>query len=174
MPQRSRCNCQYGSCKRCKDHVRSGLDYDVWLRLYRVAYHAVDRCTNPDHPAYDDYGGRGIAVFQEWIDDIVKFAVYLSTLSGHNTKGLFVDRIENDKGYVPGNLRFTTKKVSANNRRRRKIAAGTIDHFILSGDGAKMLSFHDRGWKYKQIGKIFGTTDVTARKIIRRLRGYES
>jgi hypothetical protein len=89
-----------------------------WDRIYKKAYAAIDRCTNRRNPGYKHYGGRGIRVCDEWLDDCRLFAEYLLTLPGHRDRTLVLDRIDNDGNYEPGNLRFVTPKESVANRRR--------------------------------------------------------
>jgi hypothetical protein len=74
----------------------------------------VQRCTNPKHPAYAYYGGRGITVCPEWRD----FAIFWLAM-GECPDGYWMDRIDNSKGYEPGNCRWVTPSESAKNRRPR-------------------------------------------------------
>lgn len=83
--------------------------YDRWRKM-------VARCTDPDHPDYDDYGGRGIKVHEPWIDDPIAFFDYVES-RGPIPKGYSLDRIDNKGDYVPGNLRFVDKKAQNENRR---------------------------------------------------------
>lgn len=72
----------------------------------------VQRCNNPRHKAYKNYGGRGINVCESWrclknfLQDI-----------GERPKDHLLDRIDNDKGYCKENCRWTTRKQQNNNRR---------------------------------------------------------
>jgi len=62
------------------------------------------RCNTKKDKAYNDYGGRGIGVCKEWEKSFLAFYDWAT----HNgwRKGLFIDRIDNDGGYAPGNCRF--------------------------------------------------------------------
>ena len=83
-------------------------------------YHSmVNRCYNKEHPRYDDWGGRGITVCQEWLDNPQAYADYIDSLEGRE-KGSSIDRIINDEGYHPGNLRWASRGQQALNRRKRK------------------------------------------------------
>ncbi|RTL05262.1 hypothetical protein EKK58_08365 [Candidatus Dependentiae bacterium] len=75
----------------------------------------VDRTSNPKAKAYNSYGGRGIYLSEEF-KDVRVFAKYVSELEGY-FKGAHLDRIDNDRGYERGNLRWVTS--SQNNRNRR-------------------------------------------------------
>ena len=80
---------------------------------------AIARCTNKDHRCYPNWGGRGITVYPIWLQDPRLFVEYLMQLNGASNPDLILDRINNDAGYLPGNLRWTTYKESASNQRHR-------------------------------------------------------
>lgn len=87
----------------------------------------ISRCTNPTNIAYPDYGGRGITVHPEWIEDRVEFLRYLVGLSGWDQPKLQLDRIDNNRGYEPDNLRFVSRSVNMANKRR--ITAREVEAF---------------------------------------------
>ena len=73
------------------------------------------RCNNPGCKDYKNYGGRGIKVHFESVDNFIDYVV--NTLQV-DPRGLQIDRINNDGDYEPDNIRFVTAKVNNNNRRR--------------------------------------------------------
>jgi hypothetical protein len=73
-----------------------------------------ERCLNPEHEFFSYYGGRGITVYQEWQDS---FETFYQHIGPRPTKLHSLDRINNDLGYAPGNVRWATKVEQANNRR---------------------------------------------------------
>jgi hypothetical protein len=79
----------------------------------RCAYNnARNRCTNPEHRAWEWYGGRGIEF------RFTSFEQFLTEL-GPRPSGMSLDRINNDGHYEPGNVRWTTDKEQAKNKRSR-------------------------------------------------------
>lgn len=78
-----------------------------------------NRCENPNSAEYHSYGARGIRMHPEWLTPEGKrqYLSYLTTLDGWDNAELELDRIDNNKGYQPGNLRFTDRKTNANNKR---------------------------------------------------------
>jgi hypothetical protein len=106
-------------CRPCSKGNTTGLPCRVYQRLASKARTAIARCTDPAHPRYSDWGGRGIAVHLAWIADPLLFVRYLATLPGYNDPYLWLDRTDNDGDYVPGNLQFVTPVESASNRRAR-------------------------------------------------------
>lgn len=80
----------------------------VWHGMKRRCYSKKD-----DH--YYNYGGRGITVCDEWLNDLNSFIEW--GLSNGYKKGLEIDRIDNNKGYSPDNCRFLTKVSNLFNKR---------------------------------------------------------
>lgn len=79
--------------------------WNCWQRMRR-------RCYDPNSIQYPYYGGRGITVCERW----EKFENFLEDM-GEVPPGMSIDRIDNDKGYEPGNVRWATKTEQARNKR---------------------------------------------------------
>lgn len=84
-------------------------------RLYNIWSKMKMRCNNTNDPEYANYGGRGISVCSEWLNDYESFREW-SYSNGYDDT-LSIDRIDNDKGYSPDNCRWTTMLVQSNNTR---------------------------------------------------------
>ena len=82
---------------------------------YRSWTAMMTRCTNPSHRAFARYGGRGIRVCPAW----TRFDAFYADM-GPRPLGASLDRIDNDKGYEPGNCRWATRTEQQRNKRNSR------------------------------------------------------
>lgn len=73
---------------------------------------AKDRIFNPNAAGYARYGGAGLTFERDWLD----FDTFLAEV-GMRPIGTTLDRIEHDKGYVRGNVRWAKRHEQARNRK---------------------------------------------------------
>ena len=99
----------------CLHHTINGL---YKHRLYSIIKSMKNRCYNNKHEAYSRYGGRGIKVCDEWLQDFMNFYNWAINNGYHDN--LTIDRIDNNKGYSPDNCRFVDRKTQQQNRRTNK------------------------------------------------------
>lgn len=105
------CGCVKKGNGRTHGHTNSPTYYS-WTSM-------LARCLNERHHAYKNYGGRGITVCEEW----GTFSAFLRDVGERPSLEHELDRIDNNKGYFQGNVRWATRKENARNRRTNKVIA---------------------------------------------------
>lgn len=89
-----------------------------YSRLYTIWIGMKQRCYYEKHKHFQNYGGRGIAICDEWKNDFQAFHDW--AMSHGYEEHLTIDRINNDRNYCPENCRWATYKEQNNNTRRTK------------------------------------------------------
>ena len=82
-------------------------EYQIWENI-------KSRCLNPNNAAFKDYGGRGIKVCKRWL----KFENFYKDMGPKPSPKHEIDRKNNNKGYYPGNCRWSTRSQQTRNTRR--------------------------------------------------------
>ena len=124
---------------------------DERRRMRRVWRNILERCYNRRCPEYHNYGGRGIKLFDAWHDFDAFYEDVVSAIGLRPTKQHSLDRIDNDRGYEPGNLRWATPRQQNWNRR-------PIRWIDLNGERLP----------HKVVAERLGIDDATLRTRIRR------
>lgn len=120
--------------------IKRALIKDLRLKITNIK----SRCLNPKNPDYVNYGGRGIEVCKEWLDNevFIKWG-----LENNFELGLHIDRINNNGNYTPDNCRFVTKQENNQNQRQT----------ILTEELVKIIKSKDWGNKnYIEIADELG------------------
>lgn len=88
-----------------ENHVQNPL-YVIWLGI-------KTRCFNAKSQVYQHYGAKGISMDPIWKKDFRAFAQHVGP---RPSKDHSIDRIENNFGYFPGNVRWASRFTQAENR----------------------------------------------------------
>jgi hypothetical protein len=107
------CGCLHK--KRAKEcNTKHGLSnnriYDIWL-------HMKQRCYDKNYPKYKDWGGRGIKICNEWLEEDGFKRFYEWSIKNGYQDNLTINRKNNDKDYTQTNCNWATRIEQANNRR---------------------------------------------------------
>lgn len=76
-----------------------------------------NRCESKTHPSYNNYGGRGITVCEEWRTKEGFFNFKKWAIENGWSVGLTLDRIDNNSGYCPSNCKWSTALQQSYNKR---------------------------------------------------------
>lgn len=93
----------FPECRECK-------------QLRDIHYQMIQRCDNPKHRKYAEYGGRGIKVDPSFYD--------LEAWKKHmkaRPDGFQIERIDNNGNYEPGNVEWRSREDQQNNRRNNRL-----------------------------------------------------
>ena len=119
-------------------------------RLYQVYCGMKSRCYNPNVKCYKNYGGRGITICDEWLNDFEAFKKWMLEHGydySKSRKEQQIDRKDNDKGYSPDNCRWVTRAEQNRNQ--------STTHKITDGD---------KTYTATQVAKIIGVSSFTMAK----------
>ena len=94
-----------------KHHSAETRSYDSERARWRTM---IARCTNAASLSFSIYGGRGITVCDRWRES---FEAFREDVGPRPSAAHSLDRIDNDRGYEPGNVRWATRRDQARNRR---------------------------------------------------------
>jgi hypothetical protein len=133
------CLARQRTSERSKKHgMHSSPEYKAWQQL-------KERCLNPKGKDFHRYGARGISVFPAWIDSFDDFFNHVGE-KPLDCKSL--DRIDNNKGYEPGNVRWATSAQQSRNTR---------SNVFTEADVGAIRSMYLMGSSQNHIAKVFGT-----------------
>lgn len=102
--------------KMNKDNIKHGKRY---TRLYKIWCGMKYRCYNENYDGYNNYGGRGIIVCQEWITDFENF--YEWAIENGYKDTLTIERINVNGNHCPENCKWATMKEQENNKRNNTV-----------------------------------------------------
>lgn len=157
------CKCDCGNTKVINGHnLRSGASTTCGCsiqrhgmrntRLWSIWDGMMKRCYNPRHEWFKRYGGRGITICDEWLQDHGAFFSW--ALSNGYKDGLTIDRIDVDKGYYPGNCRWVDMKTQLNNRSNNCVVE-------INGESRTIAEWADiTGIKYQTIYRRYRRGEV--------------
>jgi hypothetical protein len=121
------------------------------LPEYQAWANAIYRCENSSSPHWSDYGKRGIKVCDVWRTNFDKF---FDDMGPRPSPMHSLDRIDVNKGYQPGNCRWSTAVEQANNRRNTPRILGLSPREISERTGLPINTIKNRlrrGWSPERI-----------------------
>ena len=92
-------------------HTTHGLsktpEFRIWIGI-------KTRCFNRRDRGFLNYGARGITLARRWRKS---FAAFFKDVGPRPSPRHTIERIDNDRGYVPGNVKWATTLEQGNNKR---------------------------------------------------------
>lgn len=136
------------SCGKCSRTITSKysnyINKPFWKEI-GTSYRAMkERCYNKNNGKYNNYGGRGITICDEWNGTNGRIRFYEWAISNGYAKKLTIDRIDVNGNYEPNNCRWANTYLQANNR---------TDNFVVEYNG-EVKTIHE--WE-KLVGISAGT-----------------
>jgi hypothetical protein len=127
----------------CANKNNRPYEYTLWRNI-------KDRCFRKENKDYIDYGGRGISLYDGWVDSFIDFYRYIGE---RPSKLHSLDRIDNSKGYEPGNVRWATQKDQCRNKRNNVILTVNGESLCLTEWAEKLgVSLQTLSSRYCQLG----------------------
>lgn len=121
-------------------------EYQTWSGMHA-------RCTNPNYPDYECWGGRGVRVSPEWDT----FEAFYRDMGPRPSKAHSLDRIDNGLLYSKDTCRWATQTEQHNNKRSNRLVTHNGETKTLSEwariSGINYQAFWQRlksGWPFEQ------------------------
>jgi len=137
-------------CGSVKHNAYKTREYHIYLDM-------KNRCYSVNHSAYKNYGGRGITICPEWLDEENGFKNFLNDMGVRPTDKHTIERLDNSLGYSKENCSWETMKVQQRNRRNNTVTEEEVK-MIRYDREINLLSHKELSEKYnkklEQIGKI--------------------
>ncbi len=129
---------------------KTSPEYRTWLGMKH-------RCSNRKCSEYHNYGGRGIKVCEEWLND---FQAFFSHAGFRPSPTHSIDRIDVNGDYKPGNIRWATPAQQVMNRRKRPLLRDVDDQPITIKAAAEYLAMTSGSflWSLRQSGVSVGAS----------------
>ena len=99
-------------------------------RIFKIWGAMKERCYRINHPHYQSYGGRGITICEEWVNDYLTFKKW--ALNNGYTEKLTLDRINVNGNYEPSNCRWASMKEQQNNKRTNRFVVVNEERLTIT------------------------------------------
>jgi len=134
----------HGVIKVDTEPITNTPEYQLWIGI-------KTRCYNEKRHDYKRYGARGIKMCDEWLHDYKAFRDHIGDRPSPRHS---LDRIDNDMGYQPGNVRWANRNEQNANKSNNNEVVGV--YFVkaqklwaarLIVDGTRVLEKHFKSYK---------------------------
>ena len=145
--------------KASKQGKANAKHHQAHTRLYHIYQGMKQRCYNKNALDFANYGGRGVKICDEWLNNPTTFFEW--AIDNGYQDNLTIDRIDVNKSYAPCNCKWATRKQQTRNRRNTIYLTYECETQPMSYWAAKfnknlksMYKRYHAGWNVNDI--IFG------------------
>jgi hypothetical protein len=112
----------------------------------------IHRCCKPDHAQYPHYGGRGIKIYDLWMD----YDIFIIDMGMKPTPEHVLGRYDTDGDYTPVNTYWATTAETATNRKHK-----TCGDRVSKGDVLAIVALKNTGLSQTEIAEMYGIKPAT-------------
>lgn len=105
-------------CLSCANRIKNTKHGLSNTRIYNIYMDMKSRCYRSKDKNFRQYGGVGIKICSEWLNNFINF--YIWSINNHYDNSKEIDRIDNDKGYSPNNCRWVDGNIQSQNIRQQR------------------------------------------------------
>ena len=148
-------------CKQCqaeksrktatKHGMRKTREYRIWGSM-------KTRCHNKNSKDYPRYGGSKIFVCEEWLNDFESFFQHVGKCPSNKHS---IDRIDNNRGYEPGNVRWASPLEQARNKAKVTYVTDGKSTMHINDVAAQLNITRGAAHMRLKRGKLHGYSKVT-------------
>lgn len=107
--------------------------------IYAVWNMMQQRIRVPTNKQYADYGGRGLDMDPRWFS----FEVFYAEMGDPPFAGASLERINNERGYWPDNVKWATREEQSRNKRNTHLFEFK-GHSLILKDWAKVIGINEK------------------------------
>lgn len=121
-------------CEKCRP---KGVRND---RLYHIYHGIKQRCYNPKAPGFNNYGGKGVRMCDEWLGGYEYFKSWSLEHGYIPNIGLSIDRIDSNGNYEPDNCQWIPlgENSAKSNYGRQQVFTKMTDVYAISPSGERI------------------------------------
>lgn len=129
-------------------------------RLFNVWRCMIRRCYDVNHSSYHRYGGRGIKICDNWLNNYESFKNFMLDNGYPEDAGSYeysIDRLNNDGNYEPSNCRVVTAKIQSLNKSNNHRVSFKGEEMTITEAAQKcgltnkqVFNRIDKGWDIKR------------------------